>query len=173
MRKLTEVTRMSLRTGLGLGVVLAAAFITGCTEGSTSNPAPVVNVSVPTPVPTAVPTATPAPTATPVPTAVPPSALTAPSGSSVAMTKAGQTGTFTVTENGYSGTLTASNGAPSCSGIATVAPASGTGPSATFTITAVAAGICQIKVQDTNGQTVAASVTVTTTSGNVSSKRRD
>ena len=88
------------------------------------------------------------------------------------MTKAGQTGTFTVTENGYAGALTASNGSPSCAGIATFAPASGTGPSATFTITAVAAGICQIKVQDTNGQTVAASVTVTTTTGSVSSKRR-
>lgn len=157
---------MSLRTGLGLGVVLAAAFITGCTEGSTTSPAPVVNVSVPTPLPTAV------PTATPVPTPVPPAALTAPGGSSVAMTKAGQTGTFTVTENGYSGTLTASNGSPSCSGIATFTPASATGPTATFTITAVAAGICQIKVADTNSQTVAASVTVTTTTGNVTSKRR-
>jgi len=151
---------MSLRTGLGLGVVLAAAFITGCTEGGTSNPAPVVNVNVPTPLPTA------------VPTPVPPAALTAPGGTTVGMTKAGQNGTFTVSENGYSGTLTASNGSPSCSGIATFAPASGTGPTATFTITAVAAGICQIKVQDTNGQTVAASVTVTTTTGNVSSKRR-
>ncbi len=166
MRKHMKGSRMHARTGLGLAVVLAAAFITGCTEGGTSNPAPVVNVSVPTPLPTAV------PTATPVPTPVPPAALTAPGGSSVAMTRAGQTGTFTVTENGYAGTLTASNGSPSCSGIATFAPASATGPTATFTITAVAAGICQIKVQDTNSQTVAASVTVTTTSGNVSSKQR-
>jgi len=158
---------MYVRTGLGLAVVLAAAFITGCTEGGTSNPAPVVNVNVPTPLPTAV------PTATPVPTPVPPNALTAPGGNSVAMTKAGQNGTFTVQENGYTGTLTASNGSPSCAGIATFAPASGTGPTATFTITAVAAGICQIKVQDTNSQTVAVSVTVTTTSGSVSSKRRE
>jgi hypothetical protein len=172
MRNIMKGSRMHVRTGLGFAVVLAAALITGCTEGGTSNPAPVVNVSVPTAVPTSVPTATPAPTATPVPTAVPPAALTAPGGSSVAMTKAGQTGTFTVTENGYAGALTASNGSPSCAGIATFAPASATGPSATFTITAVAAGICQIKVQDTNGQTVAASVTVTTTTGNVSSKRR-
>ena len=157
---------MYLRTGLGLVVVLAGAFITGCTEGSTTSPAPIVTVNLPTPLPTAV------PTATPVPTPVPPNALTAPGGSSVAMTKAGQTGTFTVSENGYTGTLTASNGSPSCAGIATFTPASGTGPSATFTITAVAAGICQIKVQDTNSQTVAASVTVTTTTGNVSSKRR-
>ena len=154
---------MYVRTGLGLAVVLAAAFITGCTEGGTSNPAPVVNVSVPTPLPTAVPTATPVP---------PPAPLTATSGNSVAMTKVGQNGTFTVAENGYAGTLTASNGSPSCAGIATFAPASGTGPSVTFTITAVAAGICQIKVQDTNSQTVAVSVTVTTTSGNVSSKQR-
>ena len=154
---------MSLRTALGLGVVLAAALIAGCTEGSTTSP---VTVNLPTPLPTAVPTATPAPTP------VPPAALTAPGGSSVAMTTAGQTATFTVTENGYSGTLTASNGSPSCAGIATFAPASGTGPSVTFTITAVAAGICQIKVQDTNGQTVAASVTVTTTNGSIKSKRR-
>ena len=158
---------MYLRTGLGIAVVLAAAFITGCTEGSTTSPAPIVTVNLPTPLPTAVPTATPAPTP------VPPAALTAPGGSSVAMTKAGQTGTFTVAENGYSGTLTASNGSPSCAGIATFAPASGTGPSVTFTITAVAAGICQIKVQDTSGQTVTASVTVTTTNGSIMSKRRD
>ena len=88
------------------------------------------------------------------------------------MTKAGQTGTITVTENGYAGALTASNGNPSCAGIATFTPASGTGPSATFTVTAAAAGICQIKVQDTNGQTVAVSVTVTTTTGSITSKRR-
>jgi hypothetical protein len=172
MRTIMKGSRMAVRTGLGFAVVLAAALITGCTEGGTTNPAPVVNVSVPTPLPTAVPTATPAPTATPVPTPVPPAALTAPGGTSVAMTKAGQTGTFSVSENGYSGTFTASNGSPSCSGIATFTPATATGPTATFTITALAAGICQIKVQDTNSQTVAATVTVTTTTGNVSSKRR-
>jgi hypothetical protein len=165
MRKHMKGSRMHVRTGLGIAVALAAAFITGCTEGGTSNPAPVVNVNVPTPLPTAV------PTATPVPTPVPPNPATA-STSTVAMTRAGQAGTFTVTENGYTGALTASNGTPTCSGIATFAPASGTGPSATFTVTAVAAGICQIKVQDTNSQTVAVSVTVTTTTGNVSSKRR-
>jgi hypothetical protein len=163
---------MHVRTSLGIAVTLAAALITGCTEGGTSNPAPVVNVSVPTPVPTAVPTATPAPTATPVPTPVPPAALTTPGGNSVAMTRAGQAGTFTVAENGYSGAFTASNGSPSCSGIATFTPASAAGPSATFTITAVAAGVCQIKVQDANAQTVAVSVTVTTTSGSITSKDR-
>jgi len=165
MRNLKEVSRVHLRTGLGVAVVLGAALITGCTEGGSSNPAPTVNVLVPTPLPTAV------PTATPVPTPVPPNALNSTT-SSLSMTRAGQTGTVTVTENGYAGTLTASNGSPSCSGIATVSPVSGSGPSMTFTVTAVAAGICQIKVQDTNAQTAAVSVTVTTTTGSVTSKQR-
>jgi hypothetical protein len=87
--------------------------------------------------------------------------------SSVAFTAAGAVQSFSATEAGYSGALTASNGAPSCAGIATFSPASGTGPTAVFNVTAVAAGTCQIKVSDTNGQSTAVTVTVTTTSGTV------
>ena len=87
--------------------------------------------------------------------------------SSLAFTAAGQANTFTATEANYTGNFTAANGSPSCAGIATVAPASSAGPSAQFTVTAVAAGSCQIKVTDTNGQTSAVNIIVTTTSGSV------
>jgi len=83
-------------------------------------------------------------------------------------TTAGSVLSFTANEAGYSGAITASNGTPSCAGIASFAPAAGTGPSFTFTVTAVAAGQCQLKVTDTNAQTAAVSVTVTTTGGSVS-----
>ncbi len=88
--------------------------------------------------------------------------------SSLAFTTAGQANTFTVTEANYTGNFTAANGSPSCAGIATFSPASAAGPSNQFTVTAVAAGQCQIKVTDTNGQTSAVNIIVTTTSGSVS-----
>jgi hypothetical protein len=90
------------------------------------------------------------------------------SSSALSYTTAGATQTFTASETGYAGTLTAANGSPSCAGIANVAPASGTGPAALFSVTSVAAGICQLKVTDTNGQTAVVTVTVTTTGGSVS-----
>jgi len=74
---------------------------------------------------------------------------------------------FTVTEAGYTGTLTASS---ACTSIATVAPATATGSSATFTITPVAAGTCAVTVHDNLGNsaivtaTVANPLTVTPTS---------
>jgi len=83
-------------------------------------------------------------------------------------TAAGATSTFSANETGYAGTFTAANGTPSCAGIATFSPASAGGPSGLFTITAVAAGTCQIKVTDTNGQTAVVNVTVTTTGGSIS-----
>ncbi len=87
---------------------------------------------------------------------------------SLAFTAAGQANTFTATEANYTGNFTAANGSPSCAGIATFAPASSAGPSAQFTVTAVAAGTCQIKVTDSNGQTAAVNIVVTTTSGSIS-----
>ena len=88
--------------------------------------------------------------------------------SSLAFTAAGATGTFTVNENNYTGSFTAANGSPSCSGIATISPSSAAGPAGQFSVTAVAAGQCQFKITDTNGQTAAVTITVTTTSGSVS-----
>jgi hypothetical protein len=88
--------------------------------------------------------------------------------SSLAFTAAGAAGTFTVNENNYTGNFTAANGSPSCAGIATFSPATAAGPTGQFTVTAVAAGTCQIKVTDSNGQTSAVTITVTTTSGSVS-----
>jgi hypothetical protein len=85
---------------------------------------------------------------------------------------AGNSQQFTVTENSYTGPLTAANGTPSCAGIATFAPAAGTGPSATFTVTAVAAGTCTIVVSDNHGGSVGVNVTVTTTTGTISGVKR-
>jgi hypothetical protein len=91
---------------------------------------------------------------------------------SLSLTSAGSSAQFTVTENSYTGPLSAANGSPSCAGIATFSPASGSGPSATFTVTAVAAGTCTIVVSDNHGGSVGVNVTVTTTSGTINSKRR-
>lgn len=79
----------------------------------------------------------------------------------VSFTVPGQAANFTATETGYAGTLTQTN---NCAGIATVSPASGTGPSAVFTVTAVAAGICQVTIKDSSNQVITTSVIVTTTS---------
>ena len=99
--------------------------------------------------------ATPVPTATPVPPPAPlrprrrcrRSRRRRPRESgAIAMTKAGQTGTVTVTENGYAGHADGVQRKPVVRRHRYGSPASSTGPSATFTVTAVAAGICQIKV---------------------------
>lgn len=150
---------MTLRTALAAFAMVAAAAIAGCTEGSTTSP-PINNTII-------LPTPTPAPVATPTPTPAP--AAIGGSAISMTFTTAGSSAQFTVTENSYGGPLTAANGSPSCAGIATFAPASGTGPSATFTLTAVAAGTCSIVVSDNHGGSVGVNVTVTTTTGTVSS----
>lgn len=66
---------------------------------------------------------------------------------------------FDVTESGYAGAITQTN---TCAGIATLAPASGSGPSLHVTATGVAAGTCAVTYSDTNGQTVTVNVSVTT-----------
>jgi hypothetical protein len=123
------------------------ATVLGLANCTSTSPTPIIIL---TPLPTA------------APTAVPPAAINQ-STSALSFTTAGSIQSFTVSESGYSGTLTAANGSPSCAGIATFSPASGTGPSAAFMVTAVAAGTCTIKVSDANGQSVGVSVTVTTT----------
>jgi hypothetical protein len=96
-----------------------------------------------------------------------PGAMTV-STSSLAFTAAGQANTFTVTEANYTGNFTAANGSPTCAGIATFTPTTAAGPSNQFTVTAAAAGTCQIKITDSNGQSAAVNVIVTTTSGSIS-----
>jgi streptogramin lyase len=77
--------------------------------------------------------------------------------SSIDFTAAGQTQSFSISENNYSGEFTVSG----CSSlIATVAP---TGPATSFTATAVAAGTCTLTVSDTMNNSTLVSVTVTTT----------
>jgi hypothetical protein len=178
--------RISPRNALGAIVIAAAAIFAGCDSGGSSSPpfssgtgvptpTPVPGATnTPTPVPTNTPTPTPPPTSTPTPSPTP-SPAPAPIGGSAAQlnfTVVGNSQQFTVTENGYAGPLTASNGTPSCAGIATFSPAAGTGPSATFTVTAVGAGTCAIVVTDNHGGSVGVNVTVTTTTGSISGTRR-
>jgi len=139
-------TYLGIRSAFAaLALSAVALTLANCT--STNSP-PIIIL---TPLPTAVPTTPPTPA---------PSALTS-NVSSVAFTVVGQNANFTVSENGYSGALTATS---TCAGIATVSPASGTGPSALFTVTSVAAGTCMVTVKDANNQAAAVGVTVTTTS---------
>ena len=164
---------MSLRTALAAFAIVAAAAIAGCNGGSSAPPSFSTGVVVtPTPGPTATPT--PVPTATPTPSPTPTPVPAAIGGSAVALllTAAGSSAQFTVTENNYTGPFSAANGSPSCAGIATFAPASNTGPSGTFTVTAVAAGTCTIVVTDNHGGSVGVNVTVTTTTGTISGVRR-
>lgn len=167
---------MSLRTALAAFAIVAAAAIAGCNGGSSAPPAFSTGVVTATPTPTPVPTATPTPVPTATPTPSPtPTPVPAPIGGSavsLSFTVAGSSAQFTVTENSYSGPFTAANGTPPCTGIATFAPASNSGPSGTFTVTAVAAGTCTIVVTDNHGGSVGVNVTVTTTTGTISSKRR-
>jgi len=129
-------------------------------------------LSTPTPTPTPTPTATPTATPSPSPTPTPAWGTLTSSVSQVAMTVAGQTATVNVSESNYLGTFTAANGAASCTGIATIAPPSTGGPSATFTITAVAAGNCSYVISDNHGGAVGVAVTVTTTTGGISAVNR-
>jgi hypothetical protein len=173
MRDKSKGSQMTFRNALAAIAIAGAAVFAGCDSGSTS--APVVSTG-PTPTPAPVVTATPTPVPTAIPTPTPtPTAVPAPIGGSavsLSLTSAGQTAQFTVTENSYPGPLTAANGTPSCAGIATFSPAAGTGPSATFTVTAVAAGTCTIVVTDNHGGSVGVNVTITTTTGTVSGTKR-
>jgi chitinase len=174
--------RISPRNVVAALVIASAALFAGCGGGSsntppftsgTAVPTPTpVPTNTPTPVPTNTPTPTPTNTPTPSPTPTPVPAPIGATGTTVSLTAAGKTAQFQVTESGYSGTFTLSNGSPSCSGIATVSPSSGTGPSTLFTVTAVAAGACVVVVSDDHGGSVSVQITVTTTTGTISGVRR-
>lgn len=80
---------------------------------------------------------------------------------------------FKATETGYGGAFNASSVAPtSCTGIATFSPATANGPTASIAVTPVAAGMCTIVVTDTIGQRATVSISVTTTTGTISSVGR-
>jgi hypothetical protein len=127
-----------------LAFTVAALGVASCTSGST-NSVPIQQITV---------------VVTPTP-AVP---ILTPSAGSVSFTTAGAISGFTVTENGYAGALTATS---NCAGIATFTPSSGTGPTASFSVTSVAAGTCQITVKDASNNATAVTVVVTTTTGTV------
>jgi hypothetical protein len=65
-------------------------------------------------------------------------------------------GTLTATETGYTGALTETN---TC-GMANVSPTSVTGPSGTFTVTAIAQGSCTVTVTDSGGRSGTASISI-------------
>lgn len=92
--------------------------------------------------------------------------VTFPSGGSgncssgIAFTAAGQTGQFSITDPGYSGSFTQVNTTP--------ATATATISGSNITITAVAAGTTTITFSDSAGNTIPCSIGVTTSSGSVS-----
>jgi hypothetical protein len=71
---------------------------------------------------------------------------------------------FTASENGFAGAFAVSG----CTGIVTAGSGAPNGPAATFAVTAVAAGTCNLTVQGAPGSAPAAvTVTVTTLSGTI------
>ena len=90
------------------------------------------------------------------------SGITSGAGSTVYIGSNGSTAaTLPVTETGYAGTFTATPQA-GCSGVVSVGPASGNGPSMTFPIAQVGAGTCTVIVSDTQGGSESVSIVSTT-----------
>ena len=115
------------------------------------------------PAPTASPTPTPSPTPSPIPTPTPLPVIASPS--AIAFTTIPATQAVTVSEGGYSGSFTALS---MNTGVVTVTPASGT----SFTVSAVAVGTTTITFTSGNGTVGTVDVSVTTTSGVISSTGR-
>lgn len=108
--------------------------------------------ATPTPVVTATPT--------PTPTAPPPGVLSVnPTTVNVYGTGAANAAQILAQETGYSGSFAESN---NCASIASIAPASASGPTATFTVTGINAGTCSANFTDANSQHIPVSITVTT-----------
>jgi len=106
-------------------------------------------------------TASPGSSSSASPTAPPPGVLSVnPSALTLNGTGAAATQSVGVLEIGYIGALSESD---TCTGVATVAPSSGSGPSATFMVTPSAAGTCSATFTDSKSQHVAVAITVTTT----------
>jgi hypothetical protein len=162
-------------TGCNGGAASPPALISsGATAGPTATPAP---GATPTPVPTATPvpaaTPTPAPTATPAPTPTPAPAaavvVASPAALAFVTTGAANAQTLNVAEAAFAGTFAETD---TCSGIAQITPAASfPGPSASLTITALAAGSCAINISDQGTGLVSVPVAVTTSGLVVSSRR--
>ena len=88
----------------------------------------------------------------------------------LSFTTTGSQQSFTVTDPGNNGTLTASSS--TCSGIATFSPTTATGTTLTVNVTSVAAGSCAISVADGGSHQVSVAVGVTTTGGHIQSHSR-
>lgn len=101
------------------------------------------------------------PPVVPSPTPAPLSA----SPSTLSFTGAQQTQNVAVSENAYQGAFLVD--ASKCNNLVTVSPSSVSGPQATFSVTSVAAGTCNVYIVDYSGQKAAVGVTVTTGSGSV------
>ena len=159
-----------MRLALAFVLVVLAALVAG---GSSSAQqahccctALAGNCPTPTPHPTATasPTPTPAPTPTPTPTPSPtptPGAITTLPSPFPGFTSFGQSQTASATEQWFSGSFTYS-GCATPSPLASIAPASGTGPTASFNITALANGTCTITVTGFGGNTAPILVTIAT-----------
>ncbi|MDB5042428.1 MAG: hypothetical protein JWN27_3154 [Candidatus Eremiobacteraeota bacterium] len=150
-------------------IAIGVSVLAGCSGGGSSTPfvaAPTLGATG-TPTPGATATPTPGATATPTPgaTATPTPAALAVSPPSLQFTATGYALSFAATEAGYSGALTATSS--DCNGIATYSPANGVGPSATYAVTAVAAGKCHVTITDAANQTSVITVDVTTLSGTI------
>ncbi len=93
----------------------------------------------------------------PPPTSPPGPGVLSLSQSSLSFPVDGATQSFTASESNYAGPINASS---SNTAVATVSPASGAGPSATFTVTPTGVGSASITVTDNHGGTQIVSVTV-------------
>lgn len=100
------------------------------------------------------------PSPSPSPSPPPPNVLSVnPSSVAVNGTGAASAASILVQETGYTGAFTESD---TCSGIASVTPSAGTGPSFTFTAEGVVAGTCTASFTDASAQRVSTTIVVTT-----------
>lgn len=133
---------------------LSSATISAALNGSIASVTPAVltpQIATPTPSPTPSPTPTPA-------------LLAAPA--TLNFTLPNTAASIAVSESGYTGTFSQTNTCNPGSGtIATLSPASASGPSAAFTVTSVNSGLCTVTFTDQNHQSATVTVNVTITQG--------
>ncbi len=143
--------------------MLCAGFLAACSGGGTTN-----IYQLPSATPSGVPTSSSSAVPTATPTAPPPGVLSInPTALTLNGTGAASAQSVDVQEIGYTGGFGESD---TCAGIATVAPSSGSGPSAAFSVTPIAAGTCSATFTDAQSQHVAVAITVTTTGFTVNTR---
>jgi hypothetical protein len=103
----------------------------------------------------------PQPTPTSTPTQTPNTLVLAPTSFAINGAGSAYAQTLTVSEASYAGAFAESD---TCSGIATIAPGAGTGPSLAETVTGVASGTCAVTFSDGHGQKTSATIVVTISS---------